>query len=113
MVSAVRKNACHVATNVIGEARTLAAFLIEIERGRCGGDVEVAIHRAAMIYGVEEGALRSLRYRWRDLHDIKASVLERLREAYEAVYERERRLHQVQQQIDATVASPAFELVDA
>lgn len=111
----MRKNPCSVATTIVGEARTLATFLVEAERGKCGGDVDVALHRAASRWGVEEGALRSLRYRWRDLRDVKASLLERLREAYEAVYERERRLLAFERDIDLTVRAhqPVLETVDA
>lgn len=96
----LRKNDLPAAAKVITEAKTLAAFLIEMERGKCGGDVDLAIHRVSMFCGIEEGALRSLRYRWRDLRDVKASLLERLREAYEAVYERQRRLAAIEHEID-------------
>lgn len=94
---------------VITEARTLARFLIEIERGKCGGDVDVAIHRTASRWGLEEGAMRALRYRWRELQDIRASVLERLREAYEAVYERQRRRAEIEREIDRRIQEPVQE----
>lgn len=61
----------------------------------------MAIHRMAERYGFDEGQLRYLRYRWRELHDIRASVLERLREAYEAVYERQRRIALIEKDIEA------------
>lgn len=96
----VRKNTHPNADVVITEARTLARFLIEIERGKCGGDVDLAIHRTASKWGLEEGTLRSLRYRWRELQDIRASVLERLREAYEVIYERQRRQAEIDREID-------------
>lgn len=105
----VRKNTCSTADSVIAEARTLAAFLIEVERGKCGGDVDVAIHRTSERWGIEEGALRSLRYRWRDLQDVRASVLEGLREAYEVIYERQRRQALIEQEIDRLTADPIFE----
>ena len=99
----MRKSSCDTATNVIAEAKTLAAYLVETERAKCGGDVELALHRVASIYGIEEGALRSLRYRWRDLHDVKASMLERLREAFEAIYDRQRRTAIIEREIAAIV----------
>lgn len=95
----MRKNTCTHANKVIAEARTLSAFLVEIERGKCGGDVDLAIHRTAMLWGIEEGAIKSLRYRWRELHDVKASLLERLREAYETIYERQRRMAEIERDI--------------
>lgn len=109
----MRKNSCSVAANIVGEARTLATFLVEVERGSCGGDVDVALHRTASKWGVEEGALRSLRYRWRELQDVKGSILERLREAYETVYERQRRTLAFEREIELTVRSPARHLETA
>lgn len=88
----MRKNSCSAAEAVIAEARKLFCFLMEIERGQCGGNVDLAIHRVAERYGFDEGQLRYLRYHWRELKDVKGSLLERLREAYEAVYERQRRM---------------------
>lgn len=102
----VRKNTYPNADVVITEARTLARFLVEIERGKCGGDVDVAIHRTASRWGLEDGALRSLRYRWRELQDVRASVLERLREAYEVIYERQRRMAEIEREIDRLTAEP-------
>ena len=101
----MRKNPSQFVEAVISEARTIAAFLVEIERGKCGGDVDLAIHRSANHYGIEESSFRSLRYRWRELHDVKASVLERLREAYEAVYERQRAAAIIEREIDAVVSA--------
>lgn len=100
----MRKNTCSYADTVIAEARTLSAYLVEIERGKCGGDVDLAIHRASMLWGIEEGAIKSLRYRWRELHDVKASLLERLREAYETVYERQCRQAEIEREIEATIS---------
>lgn len=105
----VRKNDLQDAAKVIAEARTIAAFLTETERGKCGGDVDLAIHRVSMFCGIEEGALRSLRYRWRELRDIKASLLERLRESYEAIYERQRRMAMVEREIDRLSENPKKE----
>ena len=96
----VRKNTNEYVESVIAEARNIAAFLVEIERGKCGGDVDLAIYRAASLYGLEESSIRSLRYRWRELQDVKGSVLERLRDAYEGVYERQR----VQAQIEGEIS---------
>lgn len=94
----MRKNTC--AQTVISEAHFLANFLVEIERGKVGGDIDVAMHRTAQRWGLEEGALRSLRYRHRELADVKASLLERLREIYEVVYERQRRIAIIEKEID-------------
>lgn len=101
----VRKTSAEFVEAVISEARNISGFLVEIERGKCGGDVEVAIHRTAVKWGVEESSIRSLRYRWRELHDVRASVLERLREAYEAVYERQCAAAAIEREIDAVVSS--------
>lgn len=97
----MRKNTSKIADTVIAEARTISSFLVEIERGKCGGDVDLAIHRVAEKYGFEDGQLKFLRYRWRELQDVKASVLERLREAYETVYERQRRIAIIEKDIEA------------
>jgi hypothetical protein len=100
----VRKNTNDFVEAVIAEARRISAFLVETERGKCGGDVDLAIHRAASLYGFEESSLRSLRYRWRELQDVKASVLERLREAYESVYERQRQHAIIELEIEQRIA---------
>ncbi len=71
------------AAATVEEARSLAQRLVEYERGKCAGDVDVAIHRASSLYGVDESALRSLRYRWRTLRYVKAHILDRLRHANE------------------------------
>jgi hypothetical protein len=81
----------------IEEARFLARKVVERERGRVGGDVDRAIQRASSLYGVEESALRSLRYRSRTLKFVKAHVLERLRQVdewLEATADRERQITQ-------------------
>lgn len=84
---------------VIAEARTLATFLIEWERAHGLHDIENALHRAASRWGIDQGALRSIRYRWRELQDVKASLLERMREAYETIYERQRRKAEIERGI--------------
>ena len=38
----MRKNISKIADAVISEARTLFCFLLEIERGQCGGNVDLA-----------------------------------------------------------------------
>ncbi len=79
----------------IEEARFLSRKIIERERGHVGGDVDRAIERASSLYGVDEAALRSLRYRARTLKFVKAHVLERLRQVdqwLEATAEREREI---------------------
>lgn len=105
----MRRNTCSAA--IIEEARRLSSFLVEIERGLCSGDVDLSLHRVSERYGIEESALRSLRYRWRDLQDVRASVLERLREAYEEVYERQRRFAQIEIEIDRLIRPPEPENV--
>ena len=74
----------------VEEARKLAGLLIENERGRVG-NVDLAIHRVSARIMVDEGALKSLRYRWRSLKSIPAHVLENLRAGYEHFYESPRR----------------------
>lgn len=82
----VRKKDCRDTTMVtaettIQEARHFANKLVENERGKCGGDVDMAIYRASCLTGIEEGTFRSLRYRWRALRFVKAHIYERLRQA--------------------------------
>lgn len=89
---------------VIAEAKTLASFLIDWERGQGIHDIENAIHRASTRWGIDEGALKSLRYRWRELRDVKASLLERMREAYETIYERQRRQAIIERDIENTIS---------
>jgi hypothetical protein len=89
----VCKKACRETTNMnaaatVEEARSLAHRLIEYERGKCAGDVDVAIHRASSLYGIEESALRSLRYRWRSLKFVKAHIFLRLKQIDEWFDER-------------------------
>jgi len=69
------------AESTIHEARQYANRLVENERGKCGGDVDIAIYRASCLTGIEEGTFRSLRYRWRTLSFVKAHIFERLRQA--------------------------------
>lgn len=96
----VRQKNCREKTKMnaeatIEEARSLARKVVERERGHVGGDVDRAIQRASSLYGVEESALRALRYRWRTLKFVKAHVLERLRHIdqwLEATAEREREI---------------------
>lgn len=95
----VQQKACRETTMsaeaTIEEARFLSRKIIERERGHVGGDVDRAIERASSLYGVDEAALRSLRYRARTLKFVKAHVLERLRQVdqwLEATAEREREI---------------------
>lgn len=95
----MRKKACRETTKMnaeatVEEARFLANRLVEYERGKCAGDVDVALHRASTLYGIEEGALRSLRYRWRSLKFVKAHVFLRLKQVDEWFEERARQERQ-------------------
>lgn len=104
----MRKSAYPFAEIVINEARNIARYLVEIERGKVGGDVDLALYRVASTCGIEEGSLRSLRYRPQTLSDIKGSVLERLREAFEESYERERCKAMVEREINARLAREGY-----
>lgn len=104
-----RQFSCPVAEELVAEAHTLANFLIEAE-GAC--NVALCIHRASCRYGIEPGALHSLRYRWRELHDVKASTLERLRAAYEHVYEKNRRIGIAERAIEHEIATAELETVE-
>lgn len=95
--SAPRQFSCPAAETVVDEARRLANLLIESEG--CP-NVALCIHRASCRYGIEPGTLHSLRYRWRELQDVRASVLERLRAAYEHIYEHGRRVEIIERQIE-------------
>ena len=96
----VRRNACRNSTEnvsaeaTIEEAQRLARKIVETERGKCGGSVQMAIYRAASLYGVEEGSLRALWER-RVRKFVKAHVFLRLKEIdgwLEAKANRERQI---------------------
>lgn len=92
----VRKNDCRDTTMVtaettIEEARHFANKLVENERGKCGGDVDLAIYRASCLTGIEEGTFRSLRYRWRALSFVKTHIYLRLKQADEWLEEQAKR----------------------
>ena len=103
-----RQNSCRETTKMdasvtIEEARCLARKIVEHERGKCGGDVDLALHRAASLYGVEESSLRSLRYRARSLKFVKAHILERLRQIDGWLEERARQEREVLQRTAETL----------
>ena len=78
----------------IAEAQRIARRVIETERGRCGGSLPIAIHRASSLYGVEENELRNLWNR-RARSFVKAHILDRLRQVdawLEAKAKREREI---------------------
>lgn len=82
------------AAGTIDEAQRLARRVIETERGKCGGNVSLAIYRASSLYGVDENALEMLWHR-RARKFVKAHVLDRLRQIdqwLEAKAERERNI---------------------
>jgi hypothetical protein len=83
------------AAATIEEARMLAGKLVEFERGKCGGDVDLAMFNASTKYGVDESSLRSLRYRWRSLKFVKAHVFLRLKEINEYIEARAERERQI------------------
>ncbi len=95
---------CCTSTTVVAEAKALCDLLITWEQGQGTHDIENAMHRASSRWGIDSSALKSLRYRWRDLQDVKASLLERLRVAYEEVYDRQRTAQAVEIEIEATIA---------
>jgi hypothetical protein len=74
----------------VGEAVRLANLLIEFERRGRGLDTQLAIEQAERRWGFEHNTLYRLRYRGRELEDIKASTLEGLRWAWEVAYEKQR-----------------------
>lgn len=63
----------------IEEAQRLARRVIETERGKCGGNVPMAIYRAASVYGVDENSLRALWER-RARKFVKAHVFLKLKQ---------------------------------
>lgn len=104
------------AAATIEEARVLAGKLVEFERGKCGGDVDLAMFNVASKYGVEESALRSLRYRWRSLKFIKAHIFLRLKEVnefIEARADREREILADTARILKERGSPAYRIAAA
>lgn len=88
--------------NCVAEAARLANFLIEVER-RSGVDTQLAIHQAERRWGFDQHTLYRLRYKARELEDVKASTLEALRWAYEQVYERQRQAEEVELEVAAMV----------
>jgi hypothetical protein len=100
-------NSCRAVTSraVVSEAADLCRFLLEVERGKVGGSVELAIYHASQRYGIETGTLKSLRYRWRDLTDVSGTTLERLRQAFEYVHERARRVALLEQELEGAIES--------
>jgi hypothetical protein len=100
------------AETTVNEARQLANLLVEEERGHVGGNVDLAIYRVSTRYGVDDSALRSLRYRWRQLKQVPAHVLEALREAYEDMYEAQRRKLRHQIAIEKATARPGSPMED-
>lgn len=111
----VLQKSCRDATKMsaettIEEARFLAHKLVEFERGHCGGDTELAMFRASTRWGIEESALKSLRYRWRSLKFVKAHILDRLRQVDEVLQTRSQREREILQETAQTLeraGSPA------
>lgn len=99
--------------NTIEEAVRISRFLVEREREECRGSVDRAMHRASERWSIEYTAFHALRYRWRELSGVYAHVLDALREAYEAVYESERRKLEHEAEITrlAAAKSPRKDLV--
>ena len=98
----VRQNTCRNSTKdvsaeaTIEEAQRIARKIVETEKGKCGGSVQMAIYRAASLYGVDEGSLRALWER-RIRKFVKAHVFLRLKEIdgwLEARANRERQIIQ-------------------
>lgn len=83
------------ADTTIEEAHHLTRKLIEHERGKVGGRVEMALYRASQTWGIEEGQLRTLWHRWRSLKFVKAHVLDRLRQIDAVLEEKARRERQI------------------
>lgn len=94
---------------VVGEARRLANFLIDCEGCK---NIALCIHRVGWRYGIDPGTLHSLRYRWRELHDVKATTLERLRAAYEHVHECGRRVEIIERDIEELKQPREMELTE-
>lgn len=93
----------------IDEAQRLARRVIETEKGKCGGNVPMAIYRASSMYGVEENSLRVLWER-RARKFVKAHVLLRLREIdewLEAKASRERQIIKETAEVLEQSGSPA------
>ena len=90
--------------NCVAEASRLANFLIEYER-RDGLDTALAIEQAERRWGFDPHTLYRLRYRSRELDDVKASTLEALRCAYETIYERQRKHELAEIEVTRTIES--------
>lgn len=107
-----RKFHCPTAEEFVFEAHRLANLIVESQLGKTGAYVDVAIKRAEALYGFEPGVLHSLRYRWHELKNVKGSVLERLRAAYEVIYERDRKIQMLEAQIEKIVETKQMEMVE-
>lgn len=69
----------------VTEARHMAdTILTKVHRGP-GDTIDAAMHRAERAYGVPAQWLHRLRYRYRDLRDIPASVYVPLLQAFSAI----------------------------
>lgn len=86
----------------VAEAVRLANLLVEFER-RGGADTQLAIEKAERRWGFDHHTLYRLRYRARELEDVKASTLEALRWAYEMAYERQRQSEMAELQVARTL----------
>lgn len=79
----------------VDEARGYVRKIVEHERGKCGGDVDVALHRASNLYGFEEGTLRSLWLRCRPIKSVAAHIYLRLQHVDAWLEEKAKRERQI------------------
>lgn len=86
----------------VSEAVRLAHLLVEYER-RGGLDTQLAIEAAERRWGFDHNTLYRLRYRARELDDVKASTLERLRWAWEHIYEKQRQSEMAEIEVARTI----------
>ena len=99
-----RKISRPTAQNCVDEAVSLAKLLIEFEK-RGGLDTALAIDAAERRWGFDHNTLYRLRYRWRELEDVRASTLEALRWAYEQIFERQRERISTEIEVTRTIES--------
>ena len=99
-----RKFSRPCAASCVAEASRLANVLIDHER-RDGLDTALAIEAAERRWGFEHNTLYRLRYRARELDDVRASTLEALRWAYEQIYERQRQHELAEIEVARTIES--------
>jgi hypothetical protein len=73
------------ASSTVEEAARLTKKIVQHERGKCGGGLDLAFYRVSAKWGVDEGPLRMLWKRAGELKAVKGHILDRLRQIDEVL----------------------------